>query len=140
MLKNLKHTYESACLIEEIHYYLTYESLKEAANHISDLDRRLLASESNVLYYTSRIAHRLINNAKPNLPKKEINKIYFVCYSLCLKWLYDIQIGKGRTLAMDFGIYFDFNFCACELYCLRALNFSFEFLEKKPNKWKVYND
>ena len=122
--------------IEIIHYYLCYLDTP----HLDLEDRDLLRRQSNVLYHSSRIAHRLLAKRKYLVTLAKRYQICFTAYVLCLKWLTDATLCNCSHLSKMFGV--DFTpktLNSCEVSSLRSLNYSFEFLNERPAAWDVKN-
>jgi hypothetical protein len=118
--------------IEVVHCYLC-----TASPHLSAGDRAALRRERNVLYHTSRVAHQILRGGRANT-QDALEKVHFIAYLLCLKWLFDVDLRWERQLAESFGYYFGGMHLNHEFTCFRALDFSFAFLEQRPLAWDVY--
>jgi len=105
-------------LIEKIHYYLCYCYHE----HLCDVDTEIFKRQSNVLYYTSKIYHKLRRCGKPK-------HVYFMSYILFIKWALDIEFYGITELAERFHINLFGSIFAYEIYYLSELGYDFRFLE-----------
>ena len=126
-------TASAARRIEVVHCYLCVG----ATPYLCEVDRASLCRERNVLYYTSRVAHQILQGGRPNTIDA-LEKVHFFAYVLCLKWLFDVDLRWVRRLADVFGYRFGDHYSAHEFTCFRALKFSFAFLNERPPAWDVY--
>lgn len=116
---------EGIDLIEVIHYYLCYRD----HIHLSDHSLGMLRVQRNILYYTSRISRMLSRNLI-DWDAKLRNRVYFLAYLLCIKYLLDIRIHNLPTLYRKFGVFFSGPIFYYEMYCFAFLGYNFVFLER----------
>ena len=122
---------EGIDLIELIHYYLCYYRDQK---HLSGQSLDMLKRQSNILYYTSRIS-RMLSCKLVSWDTRLRNRVYFIAYLLCIKYLLDIRIHRLPALYTRFGIPFTGPIIDYEMYCFSWLQYDFSFLERRLMKY-----
>lgn len=123
---------EGIDLIELIHYYLCYRD----QIHLSEHSLGMLKRQSNILYYTSRISRKL-SCKLVSWDTRLRNRVYFIAYLLCIKYLLDIRIHGLPALYTRFGIAFSGPIIDYEMYCFSWIHYDFSFLEHRLEKYST---
>lgn len=123
---------EGIDLIELIHYYLCYRDQVHLSEHSLDM----LKGQRNILYYTSRIS-RMLSCKLVSWDTRLRNRVYFIAYLLCIKYLLDIRIHGLPSLYTRFKIPFNGPIIVYEMYCFSWFQYDFSFLECHLDKYNT---